>query len=140
VNAKRLYELMKDVPPTAWPEGLMYGENKEEHGNEICDFPIWFICVHGVSDAMLGDYEKLIGRPHGNERQGEIHSLCPPQNAAYMCAGSMAAWLLERGIFLCRSDASGTYYVVDTDNVNHRFGNYRTPVEALAAACRGFNP
>jgi hypothetical protein len=50
--------------------------------------------------------------------------------------GAMVAWLLDRGLFLCKSAVSGTYYAVDTNNVNHRFGNYKTPIEALTAACK----
>ena len=137
MNAKKLYEIMKDVPPTAWPEGLEYGENKEDHGNDTCDFPIWSISVDGVSADILDDKEEWKGEPDDAEDQGEIHSLCPPQNARHMCVGSMLFWLSRRANVTVDENFDHTDVTL-RDVVGGEIAKLggHTLVEALAAACK----
>jgi hypothetical protein len=138
MNAKQLYEVMKDVPPTAWPEGLEYGENKQEHGNDTCDFPIWSISVDGVSADILGDEEKWKGEPDDAEEQGEIHSLCPPQNAVQMCVGSMLAYLRTKYAQVLIGSCSQSQVFVNIPG--HEGKWYGSEVEALAAMCKEARP
>ncbi len=120
MTAQELYEIVKDVDRAAWPKtnGVTYHYRLEEDGPHDVEWWFW------------GGTEE--------DPSGHVEARMVLLEAAFV--GSMVAWLLDRDIFLAKSSVSGTYYAVDTKSLDHRFGNYKTIIAALAAACKEARP
>ena len=107
MTATDLYEIVRDVPAQAAPDGLT----------------LWTDVDKRCPDAWIVDSE--IG----------VHQVST-HHAAMMFVGSMTAWLMNRNVFGSKSQIEETYWTIDMNNLNKRSGNYRTLVAALAAACK----
>jgi len=67
---------------------------------------------------------------------GDTESHVTATVAEHAFIGSMTAWLMQRDVFASKSRFEETYWTIDMNNLNHRLGNYKSLVAALAAACK----
>lgn len=101
MDAKSLYDIVKDVDREAWPEGMYFST--------------------GTQTWWIGDPSKLEHAPQVAVGYAEL-----------LFIGSMVKHVIKRGMFLIES--AERFAVVK--DVRHATIWYRTPVEALAAACK----
>jgi hypothetical protein len=136
-----LYETIKDVPPTAWPEGLNHYplvDADSEGGEPVSVGPAWGLDLDGIELGDADDDGEEWKGEEGREEE-QLASPIPEQTAVMLFESSLARWLerhnnthsvnvrhrLSDGWEVCVIRCRG-------DNV---YGYHATKVGALAEAC-----
>jgi hypothetical protein len=135
MNAAELNEIVKDVIPTAWPEGLTYSveEATSDSGN-LEPFPMWTLDLDGVEACDEDGTPESAGEEWKGEAEGVTASIIPAYHAELMFEASMTRWLLNKTKRrLVEMDHSLSDYQV---TIGYSGFNRPTLVESLAAACK----
>lgn len=133
LDAKALYEIVKDVPREAWPDGLHY-----EPGEDV---PLWVLDLDGLRADEEGDES---AEPHDDDAESPA-SIIPTQHAELMFEASMTRVLRhpQWGYGCAKFNLMFTVLVPSVEIPAlpcyveiPRFSRCDTRVGALAIACK----
>lgn len=113
MNAQELYELVKDWPREAWPEGVVVNPQPD-------DYPFMGVSDHMGIEPKPGDFFQI-----------------PAAHATLMFEASGMRWLDASGSFVAKL-ASGTYSVVVRTDLSVRITS-SSKLHAIDAAIKEIN-